>query len=276
MSEVQAEEEKKPFIGFLVDAECCCFSCNDFFCTPIMDESLKEKGYCCTICSGANYLVKPSIFCAAREALCGYPKFAVAGSPQVKYFDYGNVRLCGAFLCGLAALSCQPGCFGCSTEFSLLFLEAEAECLTPTQDEKMTAQGRCCTICVSKCSCTRIESCVDCRLHQFCLELHCSLPCKQDVPCAFGCLGLLCCYKWKVRGARLALVAIASTERSCLSPSKCLPKCCPKPVDLDPELLGPAGKMEQTANEMHGAAGAPPAAENTCDAAEAVEPMERA
>ena len=252
MSEVQAEEEKKPFIGFMIDAECCCFSCNDIICTPIMDEALKEKGFCCTICSGANYLVKPSIFCAAREALCGYPKFAVAGSPQVKYFDYGQVRLCGAFLCGLAALSCQPGCFGCSTEGSVLFLNAEAECMTPTQDEKMTAQGRCCTICVSKCSCKGVESCVDCRLHQFCLELHCSLPCKSDVPCAFGCLGLLCCYKWK-----------------------CLPKCCPKPADLDPELLGPAGKMEQTSNEMHDAAGAPPAPEHTCGAAEAVEPMER-
>ena len=82
MSEVQAEEEKKPFIGFMIDAECCCFSCNDIICTPIMDEALKEKGFCCTICSGANYLVKPSIFCAAREALCGYPKFAVAGSPR--------------------------------------------------------------------------------------------------------------------------------------------------------------------------------------------------
>ena len=226
MAEVVVAEEAPvhPFVGFMLDAECCCLTFSDMCCTPTMDPSLKEKGFCCTLFSGANYLNRPTIFCAGRQALCGYPKFAVHGSPKVMHFDFATARVCAAYFCGLALLACQPGCFGISTGGSLLFLAIENECCSPTQDEKMTEQGRCCTLCISKLSCKKIDSCVDCKVHACCLELSCALPCKNEVPCAFGALGILCCYRWK-----------------------CKMGCCPKPIEIDAALLG---EMQQTSSEV--------------------------
>ncbi len=116
----------------------------------------------------------------------------MASSGEVNSNDLIAVDM---FLCYADSLYCKcPDALGCYGNSTCLCLESTFKCCKPhSSPEKI------CILNANDCNCIYPTVCCKQTSQVCCLDVRCALPCDADVPCGFGCCGLILCFNYQLK-----------------------------------------------------------------------------
>ena len=85
---------------------------------------------------------------------------------------------CTALCCIIYSFYCMPDCFGCSGTIDVCCLGLELYACKAAKEP-----DSCCLCCKTEVNCNPITTCCDVREQLCCLDIRCSLPPSEQVPC---------------------------------------------------------------------------------------------